>query len=112
MFSNSNLTFIGKSFHSSAFQKHLGLALDSKLNFDKHLKEKFSIVNKIVALLRKRRYSILRKPLVSVCKAFLRPHLDYCDVIYDKFRNEKFIDTLEKIQNNATLAITGAIKGT
>ena len=42
----------------------------------------------------------------------MRPHLDYCDVIYDKPRNEKFIDTLESTQYNATLAITGAIKGT
>ena len=42
----------------------------------------------------------------------MRPHLDYCDVIYDKPRNEKFLDTLESIQYNATLTITGAIKGT
>ena len=35
-----NLTFIGKDVHSSFFQKHLGLVLDSKLNFDMHLKEK------------------------------------------------------------------------
>ena len=86
--------------------------LDSKLNFDMHLKEKISIVNNGIALLRKRRYSIPRKPLLSIYKNFLRPHLDYCEVIYDKPRNEKFIDTLESIQYNATLAITGAIKGT
>ena len=77
-----------------------------------HLKEKISIVNNGIDLLRKLRYSITRKPLLSIYKAFLRPHLDYCDVIYDKPRNEKFIDTLESIQYNATLAITGAIKGT
>ena len=40
------------------------------------------------------------------------PHLDYCDVIYDKPHNEKFTDTLKLIQHNAGLAITGAIKGT
>ena len=42
----------------------------------------------------------------------MRHHLDYCDVIYDKPRNEKFTDTLESIQYNAALAITSAIKGT
>ena len=107
-----NLTFIGKDVHSSFFQKHLGLVLDSKLNFDMHLKETISIVNNGIALLKKLRYSIPRKPLLSIYKTFLRPHLDYCDVIYDKPRNEKFIDTLESIQYNATLAITVAIKGT
>ena len=42
----------------------------------------------------------------------MRPHLDYCDVIYDKSHNETFTDTVELIQYNANLAITGAIKGT
>ena len=37
-----NLTFIGKGVHSSLFQKHLGLVIDSSLNFDIHLKEKKS----------------------------------------------------------------------
>ena len=32
-----NLTFIGKGVHGSHFQKHLGLVLDSKLNFDMSL---------------------------------------------------------------------------
>ena len=34
-----NLTFIGTDIHSFQFQKHLGLVLDSKLNFDLHLKK-------------------------------------------------------------------------
>ena len=58
------------------------------------------------------RYSIPRKPLLSIYKTFLRPHLNYCDVIYDKPHNEKLIDTLESVQYNAPLTSTGAIKGT
>ena len=82
-----NLTFIGKDVLNSPLQKHLGLLLDSKLNFNMHLNEKIStIVNNDVALLRKLRYSIPRKPLLSIYKTFLRPHLDYCDVVYDKPR--------------------------
>ena len=41
----------------------------------------------------------------------MRPHLDYCDVIYNKPLIEKIIDTLELIQYNGTLTIFGAIKG-
>ena len=81
-----NLTFIGKDVHSSFFQKHIGLVLDLKLNLDMHLKEKISIVNNNIVLLRKVRCSIHRKPLLSIYKAFLRPHLDYCDIIYGKSR--------------------------
>ena len=62
--------------------------------------------------MRKLRYSVPRKPLLSIYKACLRPHLDYCDAIYDKPCDEKFIDTLELIQYNATLAITDAIERT
>ena len=42
----------------------------------------------------------------------MRPHLDYCDVIYDKPHNEKFTDTVELFQYKVVLVITGAIKGT
>ena len=42
----------------------------------------------------------------------MRPHLDYCDFIYDKPHNEKFTDTVESLQYDAALAITGGIKGT
>ena len=107
-----SLIFNGKYVNCSESQKHLSLVLDSKLNFDMRLKGKLSIINNGIALLRKLRHSIARKPLLSIYKTFLRPHLDYCDVIYDKPHNEKFADTLESIQYNAALAITGAIKGT
>ena len=93
-----SLIFNGKGVSRSESLKHLGLAFDLKLNFDMHLKGQFSIIP--------------RKPLLSIYKTFLRPHLDYCDVIYDKPHNEKFTDTVESIQYNAALAITGAIKGT
>ena len=55
---------------------------------------KFSIIiNNGIALLRKLRHSIPRKPLLSIYKTFLRPHLDYCGVTYDKSLNQKFTDT-------------------
>ena len=45
-------------------------------------------------------------------KAFIRPLVDYCDVIYDKIFNESWHKKLESAQYNAVLAITGAIRGT
>ena len=107
-----SLIFTGKDVGRSESQKHLSLVLDSKLKFNMHLPGKVSIINNGIALLRKLRHSIPRKPLLAIYKTFLRPHLDYCDVIYDKPHNEKFTDTLELIQYNAALAITGAIKRT
>ena len=107
-----SLIFNGKDVSRSESQKRLVLVLDTKLNFDIHLKGKFSIINNGIALLKKLRHSIPRKPLLSIYRTFLRPHIDYCDVFYDKPHNEKFADTLESIDYNAALAITGAIQGT
>ena len=45
-------------------------------------------------------------------KNLVRPLLDNVDIIYDKPCNESFKEKLEAVQDNACLAITGAIRGT
>ena len=55
--------------------------------------------------------------LVLVYKAFIRPHLDYGDIIYSQTYNGSFWkfdehQKLESIQYNTALAITGVIRGT
>ena len=49
--------------------------------------------------------------LISIYTSFVRPHLDYGDVIFDKTYNNFFQQKLESDQNKASLAITGATKG-
>ena len=39
-------------------------------------------------------------------KSFIRPHLDYGDIIFDQAYNKSVHDFLELIQYNASLAIT------
>ena len=53
-----------------------------------------------------------RQALVTIYKAFVRPHLDYGDVLYDQAFNNSFHAKIESIQYNACLPITGAIGGT
>ena len=63
-------------------------------------------------MLRKLQTVLPRHSLLTIYKAFIRPHLDYCDVIYDKVFNESWHKKLESAQYNAALAIAGAIRGT
>ena len=49
---------------------------------------------------------------MTLYKYFIRPHLDYRDIIYDQPFNNAFQNKIESIQYNACLAITGAIRGT
>ena len=45
---------------------------------------------------------------MTIYKAFLRPLIDYGDIIYDQPQNESLCEKLE----SAALAITGTIQGT
>ena len=66
----------------------------------------------MIGLLRKLSNLLPRQALVTIYKAFIRPHLDYGDVLYDQAFNNSFHAKMESIQYNACLAITGAIRGT
>ena len=50
--------------------------------------------------------------MLTIYKTFIRPILDYVDIIYGKPLTESFKDKLEMVQYNAALVITGALKGT
>ena len=76
-----------KSVHpdQTHYQKHLGAYLDMK-------------------------YS--SKKIFDYNLSFVRPYLDYNDLIYDQPNNENFCQQIESVQYHASLAITGVIKGT
>ena len=94
----------------SLTQKHLGKYLDTKLDFQEHLKNIFSKVNKIIGLLRKLYHILPRLPLFTIYNSFIRPHLDYGDIIYDQAYNASFHQKLGSVQYNAALAIRGTSK--
>ena len=62
------------------------MTLDEQLSFNEHVK--LSMARKGVGILRKLFNVIPRNSLVTIFKSFIRPHLDYCDIIYDKPSNE------------------------
>ena len=95
----------------AASHKHLGIILDTRLSFEKHLETVLCKINKTMGLIRKLQNILPRSALVTLYKAFERLHLDYGDSPYDQARNESFRLKLESVQYNAYLAITGAIRG-
>ena len=105
------MNFDDNPVHQVQLQKHLRLLLDPKLSFDEHIQCILIKTRKIIGMIKKLQPIILRAVLLTIYKSFLRPHLDYGDVIYDRAFNESFQDKLESVQYNTALAITGPIRG-
>ena len=97
---------------SQQIHKHLGLSLDSKLTFHHQLRETLSKANKGIGLINLFWKCVPRDSLLCIYKSYVRPKLDYGDIIYDNPGNESFKQKLEFIQYNAALAVTGAFRGT
>ena len=81
------LFFNNSEIKLSSNQKHLGLALDRKLSFNEHINDKIHQANKGVGLLQKLETILPRNSLLTIYKSFIRPLLDYADVIYDQPSN-------------------------
>ena len=104
------ISFNNKPVQQVSSQKHLGVILDTSLTFDEHIRVITSKVSKSIGLLQKLNYRLARSSLITIYKSFVRPHLDYGDVIFDKAYNNFFQQRLESFQYKASLAITSAIK--
>ena len=92
-------------------QKHLGLKLDKKLSFKEHLKDKFAKVNWGIGILKKFSGFLPCHSLITLYKSFIRPHLDYADIIYDQPNNLNLCNKIETCKYNGALAITNTIRG-
>ena len=96
-------------------QKHLGMVLDSKLDFKSHLREAIVKTRRGIGMMTHLSRYVSRDVLIQLYKLYVRPHLDYGDIIYHKYDPSMrldFTNKLEQTQYAATLAATGAWKGT
>ena len=102
--------------------KHLGLTLDSKLTFANHISEKISKARKGIGVIKYLSSYVPVKTLDQIYKMYVRPHLDFCDVIYhipeidslfvSSSRLSYWMNRIERLQYQAGLAVTGAWQGT
>ena len=89
----------------------VGVYLDSRLNFSKHIKEKVLIATKGLSLLKLLSNYVDRDVLDLSYKLYVRPHLDYGDVIYHNQRAD-LMDLIERVQYKAALIVSGCWQGT
>ena len=104
------LLFNGIPVKRESHTQHLGVILDQRLNFRIHIQEKIKKANKGLGLLRFLSKYTTRPVLDKMYKMYVRPHLDYGDVIYhDQLKDS--MQLLESVQYQAALIVTGCWKG-
>ena len=97
------LLFNNSTVQQISSQKHLGIHLDEELTFKHHINKKINKANKGIGIIRKFNNILLRSSLLTIYRSFIRPHLNYGDVIYDQPENESFSSKIESIPYNALL---------
>ena len=95
---HSNITLNNIQVERVSHQKHLGIILDEKLNIKEHIDSTTLKVNRGIAILKKLRYGLPWKSLITIYKALLRPLLDYGDIVYDRPHHESVCEKLESLQ--------------
>ena len=82
----------------TSYQKQLSILPDEKRNFKQHIDSVIPKINKGISVIKTFRHSLPRKSLLTIYKAFLRPLIDYKNIIYDQPQNEAFCEKLESVQ--------------
>ena len=106
------LLFNNSTIQQILSQKYLGIHLDEEFTFKYHINEKINKANKGIGIIHKLNNILPHSVLLTIYHSFIRPHLDYGDVIYDQPENESFSSKIESVQYNVSLAVTEAIRGT
>ena len=96
------------------------MILDEKLSFVSYINDKISKTSKVLGIIKSLSSVLSVKTLDQIFKIYIRLHLDFCDVIYHPSITNPFdssinlnylMNTMEMIQYQAAMAITGAWKG-
>ena len=89
--------------------KHLGVVFNNDCTWHEHISEITTKAWKRIHILQSLKYQLDRRSLQTMYFSFIRPILEYADIIWDNcFNYEK--ENVEKIQIEAGRVVTGATK--
>lgn len=104
------LTFNDIPVARKSFTKHLGIILDEKLTFRLHISEAIIKAKKGISILKFLARYVNREVLDMTYKMYVRPYLDYGDVIFHNQSMES-MTLLEQLQYQASLIVSGCWQG-
>ena len=113
---NYNSLYLGLDF-ALYLGSDLAIILDSKLSFSAHIQAAINKSRKAIGVLKFMSKYLPRNTLNELYKLYVRPHVDYGDVIYHipqgmDVSENYMMEKLESVQYSAALAVTGTWRGT
>lgn len=82
-------------------EKDIGVTIDSKLKFDKHIQLQVNKANQTVGIIRRTFKHLDYKSFSLLFKALVRPHLEYASSVWSPYK-KKDIEAIENVQRRAT----------
>ena len=93
------LFFNGFEIVFKAEHKYLGMILDSKLSFQSHVREAIIKARKGIGIIRFLSKYVSRDVLDQIYKLYVRPHLDYGDIIYHRDDPEFKLEFTKRLES-------------
>ena len=88
---------------------HLGVTFSKDLRFHDHINRICQKVNRTLSPLYSIAQHLPRPILDQIYKLYVRPHFDYCDIVYDGHITIQDATRLETLQNRAARLVTGTL---
>ena len=106
---NFNLLFNGQNIPAATTHKHLGLTLSTDLHFHEHINTIIRTINTTLGPIYPVAKYLPRSILNNIYTTYIRPHFDYCDIIYDGNLTMTDAARLQSLQNRCARLVTGAL---
>ena len=87
--------------------KCLGVHLDEKLSWDKHIEYICAKIGAGIGVMRRVKPYVTKETLLNIYNAIVLPYFDYCSPLWDKC-GSMLKEKLQKLQNRAARVISGA----
>ena len=93
-------TMNGTNLTTTTEERDLGVLVDDKLKFDKHIKEIVSKANRILGLIKIGFACLDKKMFMNLYPVLVRPHLEYCIQYKCGYHTWQNISTYWRVYNN------------
>ena len=106
---NPTLFFNHLPVNEVTIHKHLGLTFNNTFHWNNHIESIILKANQKLNILRSLKFELDRKTLQIMYFSFVRPVLEYADIIFDNCTSH-YCDKLESVNLEAARIVTGATK--